>query len=230
MAINPDRKMYSAFRTITCLTEVGGASLDAIMQAVVWRTYKKGQIICLEGEPCPGLFIIVSGWIQGVIVSPNGRIQEVRSVGPGEMINEISVMSGDNNLLTLKSLDISKVWFLEREILFDLMAKHPGLNLLITRNLAKRVVQLLHLVEELSLRTVEGRLANLLLLQSKDNPFQAKHWSTREEMASRIGTTIVVVSRVLHGMENQGAIGLDGREINILNNKKLEDMLFQQYK
>jgi CRP-like cAMP-binding protein len=43
------------------------------------------------------------------------------------MINEISVMAGEINRLTLKTLENSIIWIIEREIILGLMAKHPEL-------------------------------------------------------------------------------------------------------
>lgn len=223
-------KMRSSFGPPTCLSELDAASLNAIIAAAVRRTIKKGNFICVEGEPCPGLIIIESGWVQGVKVSPQGREQEIRLAGPGEMINEISVMAGEINRLTLKTLENSIIWIIEREIILGLMAKHPILSNIITQNMAKRLVQLMDIVEDLALRNVEGRLARLILNYSTSNHIQDHHWSTREEIASRIGTTSVVISRVLHEMEDQGAIRLDGHQIYILNDKILEAVAFNEYK
>jgi CRP-like cAMP-binding protein len=57
----------------------------------------------------------------------NGLFTPYRLAGPGEMINEISVMAGEINRLTLKTLENSIIWIIEREIILGLMAKHPEL-------------------------------------------------------------------------------------------------------
>ena len=230
MDFNRSPHTRSTFGPGTCLSELDAASLDAIINAAVRRAVKKGQIVCLEGEPCPGLIIIESGWIQGVKVSPQGREQELSLAGPGEMINEISIMAGEFNILTLRTVESSIIWIIKLEIILELMVKHPILSNIITQNMAKRIVHLINIVEDLALRNVEGRLANMLLNFSKSNRIQNHHWSTREEIASRIGTTSVVISRVLHEMEDQGAIYLKGHEIHILNHQMLEAVAFREYK
>lgn len=230
MSFEHERDIQFALGPTTCLSELDASSLAAITQAAVKRTYEKGQIVCLEGEPCPGLIIIESGWLSSVKISPQGREQEIRLVGPGEMINEISVMAGDTNLVTLKSLENSIVWLIEQRVFFELMAKHPMLSNLITKNLAKLVVQLLNLVEDLSLRNVDGRLARLLLDRSKDGVIERQQWSTQAEMAAHIGTTSVVISRVLGNLEDQGAIRLEHRQIHILDKEILESVAFLNQK
>jgi CRP/FNR family transcriptional regulator, cyclic AMP receptor protein len=218
------------FGTGTCLEELDASSLEALSQAANRRSYEKGQIVCLEGEPCPGLIIIEAGWLSSVKISPLGREQEIRLVGPGEMLNEISLMAGDVNLVTLKSLESSTIWVVEPQNFFLLMAQHPKLSSIMMQNLSRLLVQLLGLVEDLSLRNVEGRLAHLLLKRSKDGVVQREYWSTQDEMAARIGTTSVVISRMLNEMQTEGAIHLDRRQIRILDQEKLEKSAFFNHK
>jgi CRP-like cAMP-binding protein len=230
--MNADResKIHFAFGQGTCLAELDALSLEAISKAAVRHTFNKGEFVCLEGEPCPGLMIVESGWLKGEKVSPQGREQETRLAGPGEMLNEASVMAGGDNLVTIKSLESSVVWLIGREILFDLMAKHPHLSNTITYNLAKHVEYLLNLVEDLALRNVDGRLARLLLERSKDGIIYRHNWSTQAEMAACIGTTPEIISRVLNDLEDRGAIRLEHRRICIVDHQMLESVLYLKYK
>lgn len=214
----------------TCLAELDASSLTAITQAAVRKTYKKGQIICQEGDPCPGLMIIEAGRISGVKMSPQGREQQIRTAGPGDMINEISLMTGESNILTLKSLEDSIVWVIDRKEYFNLTYQHPMLGKIMTQNLARLIVQLVDLIEDLALRNVEGRLARLLLDHPREGTVQPQSRPTQEELAARIGTTSVVVSRVLNEMQDRGTICLDHRQIRILDRKKLVETAFSSYK
>jgi CRP-like cAMP-binding protein len=230
MNFDRDQMLLSAFGPGTSLSELDTSSLDAIKKVAIRKNYEKGQIICLEGEPCPGLIIIESGWLKGMRISSQGREQETRLAGPGEMLNEVSVMVGGDNLITLKSLEASVLWVVERETWFDLMAKHPHLSNTISQNLAKQVVNLLNLVEDLALRPVDARLAHLLLNRSTGDIVYRQSWATEAEMAASIGTTSELISRVLNEMEGHGLIRLEHHRIYILNRKMLEEIAFQKSK
>lgn len=230
MGENHNQNVHFTLGTGTSLSELDAESLAAISQAAVRRSYDKGQFVALEGEPCPGLLIVESGLIASTKISPQGREQEIRLVGPGELINEISIMVGDTNLVTLKTLSDSVVWVIEPDQFKDLMSKHQDLHDIITHNLARLVVQLVNVIEDLSLRNVEGRLANLILNQSENGVFHRKMWLTQEEMAARVGTTSVVVSRTLNEMQNQGAIRLEHNLIRILNHEILASVVYRSQK
>lgn len=225
MSVDSDQRNQLPLGPGTVLSELDAESRAAIGQLAVRRTYEKGEMVCLEGEPCPGLIIVETGWISSVKLSPQGREQEIRVAGSGEMINEISVMAGNTNQTTLKSLTKSNIWVINQKVLNTLLAKYPNLSSLITKKLAQRVVQLLDLVGDLALRNVEGRLAHLLLSRSTNGIMARRPWETETEMAANIGTTSVIISRILGEMQNQGAIRLSHNQIQILDQALLESLI-----
>src|SRR3990172_6867541 len=49
------------FKSIACFSELSPEAIEWLMRYVVELTFIKGQIIILEGEKCPGLFVVKSG-------------------------------------------------------------------------------------------------------------------------------------------------------------------------
>ncbi len=81
---------------------------------------------------------------------------------------------------------------------------------------------LLSLVEDLSLRTVEARLARLLLEQSRGGTVQRRRWATQSEMAARLGTVPDVLNRALRSLVDEGLIQVERHQIQILDLQGLE--------
>ena len=197
-------------------------TLESISEAAIRRSYDAGQVVFLEGEPNSGLYAVQEGWLRAVKISPAGREQVMRFVGPGEMFNEIGVFAGGLNQVTVEALEASVVWIVPRETLLSLMDKHPSLCRLITQNLAERILHLISLVEDLSLRTVEERLARLLLEQSRGDVVSRRRWSTQAEMAARLGSVPDVINRALRGLVEVGLIQIERRQILILDREGLQ--------
>ncbi len=65
---------------------------------------------------------------------------------------------------------------------------------------------LVDLVEDLSLRTVEMRLAHQLLANARGNIVQREAWATQAEMSARLGTVTYVLNRALRSLEEEGSI------------------------
>jgi len=66
------------------------------------RRFARGQLIFLEGEPCAGLFIVGSGAVKILKLSPQGREQILAQLGPGDTFNEVAVLDGGPNPPVLK--------------------------------------------------------------------------------------------------------------------------------
>lgn len=195
--------------------------LAAISAITRLQRYAKGEILFLEGEPCQGIYIVQSGWLKGLIISPGGREQIIRLLGPGESFNEHGIFIKEEcNLVTVQAIEDSSVWVIDKKSLMALLDRHPILYRTITQNLASRVVHLMKLVEDLSLRTVEARVARLLLDETA-NPVERQRWATQAEMASRLGTVVDVINRALHKLEDEGLIRIARHRIEILDRQRL---------
>lgn len=194
---------------------------EAICRASVRRAYIADEVVFIEGEPCASLHVVESGWLKSVRSSPAGREQVLRVVGPGEMFNEVGVLTGSVNPATVIALEPAVVWVIARAALLELMDQHCQLSHIIIANLAQRVQHLLDLVEDLSLRSVEERLARLLLQDATAGVLPRRPWTTQAELASRLGTVSDVLQRTLRGLADAGVIRVERRAIHILDPERL---------
>ena len=211
------------FARVPAFSGVDAPTLEDIASVAIPRAYDEGQVVFLEGEPCAGLYIVQDGWLKSVKISTSGREQVIRFVGPGETFNEIGVFAGGPNLITVEALEPARVWIIPRQPLLELIEEHPALCQVVIQNLAGRILHLMSLVEDLSLRPVEARLARFLIEQASGEVVSRRHWSTQVELASRLGTVPDVLNRALRSLVEEGLIQLDRQHIQILNQPGLEE-------
>jgi len=83
----------------------------------------------------------------------------------------------------------------------------------VIRHLGERVLHYLNLVEDLSLRSVEARLAHTLLQHAEFQDGRLvvprRSWTTFDEMAVRLGTVRDVLSRALKTLEAEGLLRVE---------------------
>jgi CRP/FNR family transcriptional regulator len=200
------------------------ASIQAVTEVAIRRSYDPNEIILLEGEPATGLFIIQEGWIKVSKISLDGREQILQFLGSGEVFNGISVFTDTPNPATATALEPSTVWLIPKQRMLDLLESHPPLARAIIQDLAGRVQHLITLVEDLSLRKVESRFARLLIEEAVDNNIQRKHWGTQAEIAARLGTVSDVISRTVRKFIEQRILEVTRNEITILDREKLANI------
>ena len=108
-----------------------------------------------------------------------------------------------------------------------LIPRYPELATAVIRHLGERVLQYISLVEDLSLRSVEARLAKTLLshaeLQDGQLIVPRREWTTFDEMAVRLGTVRDVLSRTLKTLEAEGLLKVEKQSIIVLDPKGLAE-------
>jgi CRP/FNR family transcriptional regulator len=220
--MDPKWQAIEVFSSLPYFVGLDPATLEAVANAAAQQKYEAGQVVFVEGETCLGLYIVQAGWLKAYKLSVTGREMVIRVIGPGEVFNEVGVLSEGKNLLSVKALETCNVWIIQRQALLRLIDSSPKLCRLISQNLARRVEQLVKLIDDLSLCTVEGRLARLLLKQSNQGVITRQSWATQAEIAAQLGTVPGVISRLLHGLADEGLIRIERHQIHILNSRGLE--------
>src|SRR3990170_3246549 len=128
--------------------------------------------------------------------------------------------------LDAATLEAVEAWAIDGATFLDLTARHPQLALACIRRLAERVLYFIGLVEDLSLRSVETRLASTLLKHAEAREGRLivprRSWTTFDEMAVRLGTVRDVLSRALKTLEGEGLLRVEKQAIILLDTKGLE--------
>jgi CRP-like cAMP-binding protein len=213
-----------ALAGVPSFAKLDPATRTAVARAAIRQTYAANQTVFLEGESASGLYVVQEGWLKAIKISPAGREQILRVVGPGETFNEISVLVGSANLATVVALEPATLWIVSRETMLHLLEEQPQLARVVIQHLAARVQHLVALVEDLSLRTVEARLARLLLEQATGGIISRRRWSTQAELAARLGTVPDVLNRALRSLIEAGHVQVERHQIRILDYARLESI------
>lgn len=215
-------KAKSILKAVSYFAELDDPALASVERAAIRRAYDPEQVILIEGEPCSGLYIVESGWLKAVKIGLEGREQVLQTLGPGDVFNAISVFTDASNQATVAALEASVVWMVQRETLLRLLDEQPALARQVVKDFAGRVMHLVRMVEDLALRSVEARLARLLLEQADGESVQRRRWATQAEMSSRLGTVPDVLNRALRKLAEKEMIRVERHQIQILDREGLK--------
>lgn len=200
---------------------------NAIINVAIPRQYKAGQVIYLEGEPAEYVYILEKGWVKATRMTHEGREQGLLFLRPVEIFGDIAVFSGTTYPGTVTALEDVEAWLIPSQILMLLVKQYPALALAIIHRLSERVLHYIGLVEDLSLRSVEARLASTLLrnaeLQNGQLVVSRREWTTLDEMAIRLGTVRDVLSRAMKVLETENLIIVNKQSIQLLDPRGLAE-------
>ena len=212
-------------RRLSFFDGLDDTTLAELARAARRREYRAGEVIVLEGEAQPGLYFLDTGYVKVLKSAPSGREQTLRVLEPGDTFNGIGVFSRQPNPATAVALEPTAVWLIPRETLTRLLRERPDFALSVIERMAERMLFLVTLVSDLSLRSVTGRLARLLLETAAGDVVTRPRWFTQAELAARLGTVPDVVQRSLRGLEADGLIAVDRAYIRILDRPALEQLV-----
>lgn len=99
-------------------------------------------LLIREGQESTGLFVIVEGQVQ---VTRHGQEQEdqvlASTLGAGELLGEISLVSGGAAVATVKALRPTRVLYLDKDSALGLLKEHPEVMEQISGTAAERLLK-----------------------------------------------------------------------------------------
>lgn len=198
-------------------------TLAALSKSAVWKVFSPNAVLFWEGDTEANLYYLQYGSLKVLKTSPDGREQVLRFLDAGEIFNEVGVLAKRPNPATAVALEESGIWLIPRHALEEVVHKYPQTALQIIGNMADKIIELVTLAADLSLKTVEARLAKLLLDSAEGDVIERRRWTNQTEMASHLGTVPDVLSRVIRELTKAGLVEMDKQHIRILDRAGLAE-------
>jgi CRP/FNR family transcriptional regulator, dissimilatory nitrate respiration regulator len=190
------------------------------------RKVEKGEALFAEGADATGFYLAAEGKIKIYKLSLEGKEQILHIFGPGEVFGEVPVFAGGRFPAHAEALDAGRVLFFPKEDFIGLVHREPSLALNMLGVLSVRLRRFTHLIEDLSLKEVPGRLAAYLLFLSErgEGAETLELDITKAQLASLLGTIPETLSRILARMSRDEIINVEGRTIRVLNRRALKNL------
>lgn len=202
-----------------------------ISQLILERSYKKGRIIFMEGEPGEAIYILKSGLVKLTKRLEDGREHILHFVHAGEVFAEVVLFDGGNYPATSEVQEDSVVGVLRNKDIERLISKNPLIAVEMLRIMSRRLRTAQEKVMNLALHDTARRLAFALLKMAEDHGIKKSKGIvinmslTNQELANLTGSSRETVNRMLNSFKRAGAIDVDRQQIVILDKAKLEDLL-----
>jgi CRP-like cAMP-binding protein len=189
--MNTDK--IAALRNTFLFGELSDAELQAMAEHAIERRLARDEILFLAGDEAQGLFVIVSGSLRAFREGVDGREQVIHVERAGATIAELPVFDDKPYPSTVAAEEETLVLFLDKREVKSLCLKYPLIALAALKLLAGRLRKCAELVEALSLREVDQRLARWLLSEARargarrGETLEVALVLTNQQIAARIG-------------------------------------------
>jgi CRP/FNR family cyclic AMP-dependent transcriptional regulator len=192
------------------------AELKAISRHAVTRTFPKNAVVVNEGDRTDSLYLIISGRVKVFVSDDAGKEIVLGNAGPGEYFGEMVLDEGPRSA-SVMTLEPTKFSIVPKEDFRAFLTDNPEFAQHLIVKLIHRVRALTDNVKSLALMDVYGRVARMLLELAEDSGgvLVIENRPTQQEMASRIGASREMVSKILTDLSTGGYLRVEGRRMVI---------------
>ncbi len=186
--------------------------------------YKRGEIICTEGEPIDSFIYLRSGLIKLYKTDKNGKEHILSINKPGDFINLLSIFSNSQYKYSIAAIEETKVCDVELPVLKRAIKSNSSFTLRILNRISRISDEIIDGQFEISQRQVKGRIAYFLLFLANSiyHSHEFRMPITRREIGELISMTTENTIRTLSEFRKDEIISMDGKILKIIDYKRLE--------
>jgi CRP/FNR family cyclic AMP-dependent transcriptional regulator len=217
---------------VALFASLGDAERAALAAACRVRAFKSGQVLFHQEDPGHDLYLIRSGRVKIVRLSPNGQETILHLAGPGECLGEMALLDEAPRSATATALEPVEALRLAREAFLMVLEQRPEVGRAVMRELVRRIRRLNEQVQDSFWLDLRGRIAKTLLTlaerhgQPSSQGIRIPLRLTREELAQLVGAARPTVSTELMGFREQGIVTVDRAGITLHRTEPLRKRLY----
>ncbi|QTP57427.1 fumarate/nitrate reduction transcriptional regulator Fnr [Billgrantia antri] len=201
--------------------------LDRIVERS--RPLRKGEKLCRPGQPFSAIYAVLSGSLKSSLLGRSGDSQVIAFHLPGELIGLDAIGTGSHPS-TIEALETTSVCKIPFSQLEALARKLPGLQHQLLRVMSKEIFGEHELLQVVSRRTAEQRLAIMLLNLSQRfgrrglSRTRFRLSMSRLDLGNYLGLAPETTSRTFRRFVDQGLLRVTGKEIELLDLQALHGL------
>lgn len=214
----------SLLRRVSLFADLEPDELAAVARVVRRRHCPKGTMILAQDEPGNVGFLIVTGTVDVLLESEDGRQFIVARLGPGDHFGEMALLDTEPRSATVVATADTDLLVMRRDEFLAELLRYPRIMLRVLVTLSRRLRRTDTQVASLAFGDTAARLARLLLANATPSENGRAVQVAQDDLASMVGATRQTVGRIFGGWRRAGYIATSRRRTVVLNPEALEDV------
>lgn len=184
----------------------------------VQRRYRTHAMLIEEGDQSGSVYIVLSGRLRAFVSDARGREVTLALHSPGDYVGEMSLDGGPRSA-SVQAMEPTVCAVITRETMLRHIATDPELALALIVRLIKRARLATESARSMALLDVYSRLRKFLEERAEaqaDGTRRIVERLTHQAIASEIGCSREMVSRLIKDLEGGGYVDTAGRQLLLL--------------
>ncbi len=213
---------------VDVLEPLSGEELEEFSRRVPDTHVEQGEIFYTPGDRSEALFMLKKGRVRLYKLAPDGWEFTLAVMEAGTMFGEMALTAQRLRETYAEAMEPSDICVLKSEDLERIVRGNPDVGLRMIRVLSERLRACETRLEDIGLKEVPARLANLVLqlaenegVVTPDGPKIPTHY-THRQLATMIGSSRETVTRAFTKLQEAGTVELRRRRIYVKDAEALE--------
>ncbi len=204
-------------KSISLFKSLPDEDLQAVSALAVTRQYPKNTLVICEGDCSDSLYIVLSGKVKVFLNDEEGKEVTLNIQGEGEYFGELAMLDNAPRSASVITLEKTRLAVVSKSAFDECLECNPKIALTVIQGLARRLRELTENVRSLALMDVYGRVAHTLLdlAEERDGKLVVTQRLTQRDIASMVGASREMVSRILRDLTVGGYITSKNKIITI---------------
>jgi CRP/FNR family cyclic AMP-dependent transcriptional regulator len=222
-AMQEQNQVHIHLRKIPLLAELTDEEVTRVKAELRIRQYAKREVVLHKGGSGDGLLFLLSGNLQVIDVTEDGRAIGLRMLVPGDFFGEIALINNSTRSASVVATTEVLVAFLPAPTAMHLFSHSPPVANQMLRHLAQKIQRDSEFRALLSINNTAKRIYTfLVLMQQKQQqgdpgaPVVVENLPTHQDIANMINTSRETVTRALLTLVQQGIVQKDSHRLIIV--------------
>jgi CRP/FNR family transcriptional regulator, anaerobic regulatory protein len=195
--------------------------LREFQQIAFFTRIPEGRDVFIEGGHVDAIALLISGVVRVYKIGETGREITLYRFGNGEscILTANAILSQKNFPAVATVEQEAEAVMIPADTFRDWVRRYDLWREFVFELLSQRLSSVMEIVEEVAFRRMDARLASLLAERSRRSGLIH---STHQEIASELGSSREVISRILEDFSAQGMVEVSRGNIKILDRQAIE--------
>jgi len=213
-------------KTSKCFQFLFPDELEFVNSKKTQITYLKDETIFKQGAFAPYVLYVVDGLVRAFLQTNNVKQMNIRLATQGDFMAFSSIFGDNVYNYSAIALKDSTICMIDKSALKQLLMKNADFAMRITSRNCHNEGRYLDIIQNISYKQMRGKLASALLYISSDEFLKEDifQYLTRQDIADFASITIESAVKFIKEFEKEGVLGLNGKDIKIIDKNKLEEI------
>jgi len=222
-----ERQVQVHLRKIPLLANLTDEEILRVKGDLRFRQYAKRDVVLHKGGHGDGLLFLLSGQLQVVDITEDGRAIGLRMLAPGDFFGEIALINNTTRSASVVAMTDVLVAFLPAPTAMHLFSHSPTVARQMLQHLAQKIQRDSEFRALLSINNTAKRIYTYLVLMQKKQPdgTVVENLPTHQDIANMINTSRETVTRALLTLVQQGIVQKEPHRLVIKNPEALQKLV-----